>query len=76
VCSRLQRIQSDVARRFRVAAEQATLPVFQAIDSVVVSEFGRATNEQAVAYFLLIFVLRPPVAIFAERDWRSMSART
>jgi hypothetical protein len=52
-----------------VATEQAAPPIFQPVDAVVVGEFGRATNEQAVAHFLLIFILRPAVAILAERHF-------
>ena len=42
------------------------VPVFNAVNAVVIRVFGRATDEKAITDFFLVFVAGPTVAIFAQ----------
>src|SRR5437763_3515858 len=56
-------------RRRLVSAQKDALPVTDAIDCVVVGVFGRTADQKAVPDLLLVLVLRPAVARFAERHF-------
>src|SRR4051812_18995729 len=52
-----------------MSAEQIACPVFQTLDRVVIHIFGRAADQEAVAYLFRVFVLSPAIAGFAERHF-------
>src|SRR5262249_35136331 len=56
-------------RRRLVAAEQIALPTREPANQVVVDIFRRTPDQKTIFDFFGVFVLRPAVASFAERDF-------
>src|SRR5215469_11098675 len=56
-------------RRRLVAAEQIALPTREPANQVVIDVFRRTPDQKTVFDFFGVFVLRPAVASFAERNF-------
>jgi len=52
-----------------MATKEITLPTGKPINQVVVDVFRRTSNQQTVFDLFGVFVLRPAIASFAERDF-------
>ena len=64
----------EACRRLIVPPKQLALPVLQAVDAIIICEFRRASDEEAITDFFFILVLGPTIAVLAKRHFVPLSS--
>src|SRR6185437_8873284 len=59
----------ELSRRGLMASEEAARPVLQPIDLVVINVFWRTANEEPIADFFFVLILRPAIARLAKGNF-------